>query len=186
MQMSSRKEASVARVDQVGGSRREAVNKDRFSYEGHWFNGAHIHTTPGRVRSLEGRFTFVERGQKPFSSLGRRVHTGWPLSPSFLFTEPWPPRSTPRPIHLHFRPSGSRPPVRDSLLLLLFLRERERFRSSLRSEGSTIIVQICGSSWLMGYYRFKEVERWSDHFFSFQFDKKVYIHVPTIIVHLYF
>lgn len=44
-------------------------------------------------------------------------------------------------------------------------RERERFRSSLRSEGSTIIVQICGSSWLMGYYRFKEVERWSDHFF---------------------
>lgn len=42
MQMSSRKEASVARVDQVGGSRRETVNKDRFSYEGHWFNGAHI------------------------------------------------------------------------------------------------------------------------------------------------
>lgn len=41
MQMSSRKEASVARVDQVGGSRRETVNKDRFSYEGHWFNGAH-------------------------------------------------------------------------------------------------------------------------------------------------
>lgn len=123
MQMSSRKEASVARVDQVGGSRRETVNKDRFSYEGHWFNGAHIHAG---ARSFSRRpFHFRRTRPKTVFFFGPAcAHRLAPFS-FLLFTEPWSPRSTPRPIHLHFRPSGSRPPVRDSLL-----RERERSRDA--------------------------------------------------------
>lgn len=94
MQMSSRKEASVARVDQVGGSRGETVNKDRFSYEGHWFNGAHIHA---------GAFA-LPKAVSLSSNAAKNRFLLWAHRPG-PFLLPFSP-----PIHLHFRPPGSRPP----------------------------------------------------------------------------
>lgn len=138
MQMSSRKEASVARVDQVGGSRRETVNKDRFSYEGHWFNGAHIHAG---ARSFSRR-PFHFRRTRPktvFFWAGVCTPAGPFLLPPFHRTVVASIHATADPLALStigFKATGSRlAPPRDL--------------ATLRSEGSTIVVQISGSSWLI-------------------------------------
>lgn len=139
MQMSSRKEASMARVDQVGGSRGETVNKDRFSYEGHWFNGAHIHAGAFALPKAVS-LSSNESGQKPFSSLGRVCTQAWPLSPS-LFTSIHR-RST---CTFDHRVQGHRGST--------------GFTTSLRSEG-IIVLRIYGSllaNGLIGSRRLKRL-----------------------------
>lgn len=103
---SSRKEASEARVDQVGGSRRDREQRPVLVWRSlvQWRP-----YTRRSVRSLEGRFTFVERDQKPFLLWAACTPAGpflFLFSPTRRVASI---RSAARPIHLHFRPPGSRP-----------------------------------------------------------------------------
>lgn len=163
MQMSSRKEASVARVDQVGGSRGETVNKDRFSYEGHWFNGAHIHA---------GAFA-LPKAVSLSSNAAKNRFLLWAHRPGPFLLPFSPPRSTADPL---------------ALSTTGFKATAVREDSPLRFEARESLCGYMGHSWLIGLigsrrlkrlWRTSDVESlWSDRWIVsslfFQFDKNVW------------
>ena len=53
------------------------MNKDRFSYEGHWFNGAHIHAG---AFVLSKAVSLSSNATKNRFFFGPRARRGWPLS----------------------------------------------------------------------------------------------------------
>lgn len=62
-------------------AREETVNKDRFSYEGHWFNGAHIHVG---AFVLSKAVSLSSNATKNRFFFGPRAHRLAPFSFSFL------------------------------------------------------------------------------------------------------